>query len=82
MTTQSPSYTVTYLPAGTGTGNLVWLVADKKLADLPAWQAERWVAEGKAKWVQVHVMHEQHMPPWAEVAPSTDPNVVDVWLRK
>lgn len=77
MTTQ-PSYTATYIP--TGAGALVWLLADNKLANVPEWQAQKWVSEGKAKWAQVHVRHQQHMPPWGDIAPSIDPNVVDVYI--
>lgn len=77
MTTQ-PSYTSTHIPAGDG--YMVWLLADNKLANLPEWQAKRWVVEGKAKWAQIHVRHKQHMPPWGDVAPSTDPHTVDVYI--
>lgn len=76
--TQSPSYTTTYIPSGGG--SLVWLVADKKLANVSEWQAEQWIASGKAKWAQIHVQHKHHIPPWADIAPSTDPNTVDVYI--
>lgn len=78
MTTQ-PSYTATYLPAGGG--YMVWLLNDNKLANLPEWEAKALVDSGKAKWAQVHVWHEQHTPPWGDVAPSTSPDTVDVYIQ-
>lgn len=72
------NYTATYIPEGWGT--LVWLLASNELASVSDWQAQKMVAEGTAKWAQIHVKHEQHIPPWGDVALSTDPDTVDVWV--
>lgn len=76
----SPSYNVSYLPAAAGSDSLVWLVAEKRLASMKPWQAALWVSQGKAKRVQVHVRHRGQNPPGGDIAQSTNPNVVDVYL--
>lgn len=60
---------------------MIWLLADNKLANVQEWEAKQLVASGKAKWAQLHIRQKQRTPPWGDVAPSTDPNTVDVYTQ-